>query len=93
MNSLTEKQTTVLTRKPKGETYHHGECSFRSHGRKWHFTSPAKDGRMYEVSLQFRGGLEVAQRIAPLIVKDAMKSGSLGSNRANIQRLIEAARN
>ncbi len=93
MNTLTESQTeTTAVQTPTTQReYHNGKTTFRHSGRKWHFTTTDKDGLPYTAIIQLRGGFEVANRIAPLVEKDVKRSGALGSNRANIQRLVDAA--
>lgn len=87
----TETQPVTPTAK-KDREYHNGQTTFRHVGRKWHFTAKDKAGLPFTAIIQFRGGFAVANRIAPLVEKDVLRSGSLGSNRANIQRLIDSAK-
>lgn len=92
MNNLTETQTTIASKAPKTQQeFHNGNCTFRRQGHKWAFKAPTPTGGEYTVILTgIRGGFETANRIASLVEKDVKKTGSLGSNRANIQRLIDA---
>lgn len=93
MNSTDNITTTESSPVSKTQReYHNGPCTFRHSGRKWHFTTPGKDGKPFTAIIQLTGGFEVANRIAPLVTKDVARSGGLGSNRANIQRLIDAAK-
>lgn len=92
--TLTENETTVTQASTQKE-FHTGsrKTSFRHQGRKWHFTTQRDDGQTYTAVIQLRGGHKVASRVAALVEKDVMKTGRLGSQRANIDRLIAAANN
>ena len=96
MNNLTLTETaTAVTQTSTQKEFHTGtgKTSFRHQGRKWHFTTRRTNDETYTAIIQLRGGLKVASRVATLVEKDVMKTGKLGGQRANIQRLIESANN
>lgn len=92
----TVTQTEVITPEPgevkNGREFHNGSTKFHFRGQKWHFVAPTPDGKTYQYTVKMRGGFEVAHRVAGLFGKDVTKFGRLGGQRANIERLIEAAR-
>lgn len=91
-NATVEHPTIeVVDPKTKAREYHKGMTVFKFRGRKWHFSAPTPAGGKFTLTTALRGGVEVAERIAPLFERDVTKYGSVGSQRANINRLIEAA--
>src|SRR5579864_2157147 len=87
----------TLTATPTGkkhgvhQEWHLNGCTFRCVGRKWEFNAVnPKDQKNVSLLVQVRGGRENAERVATLFASDVTKYGKLGSNRANINRLVAA---
>lgn len=83
----------IVTKNTDGSrSFHVGKTDVRISGSRVEFTGIGPKGETYSAIMNRIGGLAVAKRIAPLFDSSVTRTGNLGAQRGNINRLIETHR-